>query len=164
MCKLAGVGTKDLVVDLGCGDGVVLLTAVRDFQARAARGIDVDPRLVHNAREGVKKAGLEKKITITEGNVLKMKPDDLKDASVVMLYLGNELNTRLRPFLWEHLPPGTRIVSHRFLMGDWQSDKSIDVIGADGDTYTLHLWTITGKEKAGEYRRTKKPENKPSRE
>ena len=68
---------------------------------------------------------------------------DIKDADVVMLYLADEMNIRLRPMLWKALKPGARIVSHRFTMGDWKPNKTIEVKGEDGDEYTLHLWIIT---------------------
>jgi hypothetical protein len=68
--------------------------------------------------------------------------------------MGNELNIRLRPILWEHLKPGSRVVSHRFIMGDWKPDKSITVnrVGDYGEEdFHLHVWTVTGKEKTGDY-------------
>jgi hypothetical protein len=70
--------------------------------------------------------------------------------------MGNDLNSRLRPLLWEHMKPGTRIVSHRFIMDDWKPDKTIKVTHEDEleesiEEFTLHLWTVTGKEKTGHY-------------
>ena len=72
-----------------------------------------------------------------------------------MTYMGDELNIRLRPILWENMKPGSRIVSHRFIFGDWKPDRTINVMGADGDEYTLHVWTITGKEIKGDYPKSK---------
>jgi uncharacterized protein (TIGR03000 family) len=154
MCELAKVGKDDVVMDPGCGDAIMVITAVEDFKAKKGIGVDIDPKKVTESKENVEKAGLKDKITIKEGNALKLTTEDLKDVSVVMLYMGNELNIRLRPALWEHLKPGSRIVSHRFIMGDWKPDKTTKVT-REGDygveDFTLHVWTVTGKEKTGDY-------------
>ena len=154
MCKLANVGPNDVVMDPGCGDCIMLITAVEDAKARRAIGTDFDPKMVKTGQDAVKAARLEEKISVKEGNALKLGAEDLKDVTVVMLYMGNELNIRLRPILWEHLKPGARVVSHRFIMGDWKPDKSITV-NREGDygveDFHLHVWTITGKEKTGDY-------------
>jgi uncharacterized protein (TIGR03000 family) len=155
MCKLARVGPDDVVLDPGCGDAGILTWAVREARARAARGIDINPKMVETSRKNIEAAGLRDRITVREGDPMEMKADDLKDVTVVALYLGDELNAWLRPILWAHLRPGARVVSHRFLMGDWAPDRSITVKGRDGDDYTLHVWTVTGKEKTGEYPRMK---------
>lgn len=155
MCELAKVGPNDVVLDPGCGDAIMLIAAVEDAKAKRAIGTDIDPKMVEKAKEKVKEAKLDDKITIKEGNALELKADDLKDVTVVMLYMGNELNIRLRPILWEHLKPGSRIVSHRFIMGDWKPDKSITVTRpsdySDMEEFNLHVWTVTGKEKTGDY-------------
>jgi len=154
MCELAKVGKDDVVLDPGCGDAIMLIAAVEDAKAKRAIGTDIDPKMVKTAQDAVKAAKLEDKISIKEGNALELKPEDLKDVTVVMLYMGNELNIRLRPTLWEHLKPGARIVSHRFIMGDWKPDKSITVnrVGDYGEEdFHLHVWTVTGKEKTGDY-------------
>jgi uncharacterized protein (TIGR03000 family) len=154
MCELAKVGPNDVVMDPGCGDCIMLITAVEDAKAKRAIGTDYDPKMVKTGQDAVKAAKLEDKISVKEGNALKLGADDLKDVTVVMLYMGNELNIRLRPILWEHLKPGSRVVSHRFIMGDWKPDKSITV-NREGDygveDFHLHVWTVTGKEKTGDY-------------
>jgi uncharacterized protein (TIGR03000 family) len=146
MCKLAKVGKEDIVYDLGCGDAITIITAVKDFDAKKGVGIDINPVRVLDAKKGAKAAGVEDRVFIRQGDILKLKKDDIADASVMMLYLADEMNIRLRPMLWKNLKPGTRIVSHRFIMGDWRPDRSITVKGEDRDDYELHLWTITGKE------------------
>jgi len=156
MCELAKVGPNDVVMDPGCGDCIMLITAVEDCKAKRAIGTDIDPKIIaEKAIPAIKAAKLEDKITVKEGNALELKADDLKDVTVVMLYMGNDLNIRLRPTLWEHLKPGSRVVSHRFIMGDWKPDKSITVTRpsdyADMEDFHLHVWTITGKEKTGDY-------------
>jgi precorrin-6B methylase 2 len=140
MCKLASIGKDDVVYDLGCGDGRMIITAVTDFKARSGVGIDLDPERVRESIENAKKRGVSDKIEIRQGDVLKIK--DLSRASVVMLYMGDDVNLRLRPILQKTLKPGSRIVSHRFGMGDWKPDKTETFDGADGDEYTIHLWTI----------------------
>jgi uncharacterized protein (TIGR03000 family) len=154
MCELAKVTKDDVVMDPGCGDAIMIITAVQDFKAKRGIGTDYDAEKVKISAENVEKAGLKDKISIKEANALKLGADDLKDVTVVMLYMGNELNIRLRPILWEHLKPGSRIVSHRFIMGDWKPDSSITV-NREGDygveDFYLHVWTITGKEKTGDY-------------
>lgn len=154
MCELAKVTKDDVVMDPGCGDAIMLIAAVEDFKAKRAVGTDLDPKMVQTAKDAVKAAKLEDRFTIKEGNALELKSEDLKDVTVVMLYMGNELNIRLRPVLWEHLKPGARVVSHRFIMGDWKPDKSITVnrVGDYGEEdFHLHVWTVTGKEKTGDY-------------
>jgi uncharacterized protein (TIGR03000 family) len=154
MCELAKVTKDDVVMDPGCGDAIMIITAVQDFKAKRGIGTDFDPKKVVESQENVEKAGLKDKISVKEANALKLGADDLKDVTVVMLYMGNELNIRLRPILWEHLKPGARIVSHRFIMGDWKPDNSITV-NREGDygveDFHLHVWTVTGKEKTGDY-------------
>jgi precorrin-6B methylase 2 len=154
MCELAKVTKDDVVMDPGCGDCIMLITAMEDFKVKRAIGTDYDPEMVKKGKDAVKAAKLEDKISVKEGNALKLGAEDLKDVTVVMLYMGNELNIRLRPALWEHLKPGARVVSHRFIMGDWKPDKS-STVNREGDygveDFHLHVWTITGKEKTGDY-------------
>ncbi|MCS6866395.1 MAG: TIGR03000 domain-containing protein [Gemmataceae bacterium] len=144
MIKLAGVKKGDIVYEPGPGDGRVLIAAVKKGAEKAV-GIELDEKKVEEAREAIKKAGLEKQITIIQGDALKDR--DYSEATVVFLYMGNEFNNLLRPILEKQLKPGTRIVSHRFTMGDWKPDKSIVVTGADGDEYMLHLWIMPEKKK-----------------
>jgi hypothetical protein len=78
---------------------------------------------------------------VREGDALDLK--DLSEVSVVFLYMGDHFNMLIRPVLWRDLPVGSRIVSHRFLMGDWKPDRTISLDSELGGTYDLHLWTIT---------------------
>jgi uncharacterized protein (TIGR03000 family) len=154
MCELAKVTKDDVVMDPGCGDGIMIITAVEDFKAKKAKGIDFDPTKAKETAENVKKAGLDGKISVKEGNALKLGAEELGDVTVLMLYMGNELNIRIRPLIWEHMKPCSRVVSHRFIMGDWKPDKTSKVT-REGDygveDFTLHVWTVTGKEKTGDY-------------
>ncbi|HEX4613677.1 MAG TPA: TIGR03000 domain-containing protein [Urbifossiella sp.] len=139
MIKLAKVKDGDVAYEPGPGDGRVLIAAVK-AGAKKAVGIELDPKKVVDAKANVKNANLEGKVTIIEGDALKDR--DYGEASVVFLYMGNEFNNLLRPILEKQLKPGTRIVSHRFILGDWAPDQSITVQGADGDEYRLHLWVV----------------------
>lgn len=142
MIKLAKVTKDDVVYEPGPGDGKVLIAAVK-AGAKKAVGIELDPKKAAEAKENVKKAGLTDKITIREGDALKV--EDWGDATVVFLYMGNEFNNLLRPHLEKQLKPGTRIVSHRFVLGDWKPDETKKVTGEDGDEYLLHIWTVKKK-------------------
>jgi uncharacterized protein (TIGR03000 family) len=143
MIKLGKVGKDDVVFEPGPGDSRVLIAAVK-AGAKKGVGVELDAKKVEESKDNIKKAGLEKQITVTEGDALKA---DYSEATVVMLYMGNEFNNLLRPVLEKQLKPGTRIVSHRFVMGDWAPDKTVKVTGTDGDEYTLHLWTVKEKKK-----------------
>lgn len=139
MCALAKVGKDDVVYDLGCGDGRMVIRAVEKFGARRGVGIDLDPVLLKLCRANAKKANVENRVTFRQGDVLKI--DDLPDATVVLLYMGDDINLRLRPILQAKLKPGARVVSHRFKMGDW-APKTTQALKVDGQDYVIHLWVI----------------------
>jgi uncharacterized protein (TIGR03000 family) len=145
MLKLADVGEKDVVYDLGCGDGRIVVTAVSRFKARRGVGVDLDPERIQDSKATARRAKVEDKVEFRQEDVLKLK--DLGDASVVMLYLGDDVNERLKPILKKTLKPGSRIVSHRFTMGDWKPLKTISVKDVDGIDYELHLWKVGDDEK-----------------
>ena len=140
MVKLAGVTANDVAYEPGCGDARVTIAAVKGG-AKKAVGIDIDPERVEDSRTRVKEAGLSDRIEIRLGDALDIK--DLSTASVVFLYMGDHFNMLIRPNLWRELKVGARVVSHRFLMGDWKPDKTITMSSEVGGEYELHLWTIT---------------------
>lgn len=136
MLRLAGVTKSDVVYDLGCGDGKIVIAAARQFGARGV-GIEIDPERVKAARAAVRAAGVSDKVTIIEGNIFDPALT-LSDATVVTLFLLESLNAKLRPRLQSELKPGTRIVSNAFHMGTiWPADKTQDI-----DDTTIYLWTI----------------------
>jgi uncharacterized protein (TIGR03000 family) len=144
MCELGKVTKDDVVYDLGCGDGRMVITAIKKYGAKRGVGVDIDPERVKESKENANLHGVEKKVEFRVGDVLKIK--DLSDASVVLLYMGNDINNRLKPILKKTLKPGARVVSHRFTMDGWAPTKTEMVTGRDGRQYRLLLWVI-GKEK-----------------
>ncbi|MHC2993154.1 RNA methyltransferase [Pontibacter sp. HJ8] len=138
MLKLANVNSKDVLYDLGCGDGRIVVTAAKEYGAKAT-GFDINPERIKEANANAKEAGVTDKVKFVEGNLFKV---DYSPASVVTLYLLPTVNMKLRPMLLEQLKPGTRIVSHAFDMGDWQPDETMNVEGS-----TIYLWTVPEKKK-----------------
>jgi len=134
MLDVAKVGPDDLVYDLGCGDGRIVVTAAKKFGARGV-GIDIDPQRIKEANENVASAGVGDKVEIRQADLFET---DLSQASVVTLYLLSSLNLKLRPKLWKELKVGSRVVSHAFSMGDWEPEQTLDVNGR-----TVYYWTIT---------------------
>ena len=142
MLKLAKVGKDDVVFDLGCGDGRIVVAAVEKFHARRGVGVDLDQERVRESEANARRTGVEDRVEFRRGDVFAVK--DLGKATVVTLYMGEESNRQLRPTL-EKLRPGTRVVSHRFTIGDWKPDRSETITGADGEDYRIHLWTVREK-------------------
>jgi SAM-dependent methyltransferase len=123
MLKVAKVGKDDILYDLGSGDGRIVITAAKKFGTRGV-GVDIDPDLIREARENATKAGVADKVTFIQQDLFET---DIRDATVVTLYLLPEINLRLRPKLLSDLKPGTRVVSHNHDMGDWKPLKTIRV-------------------------------------
>jgi SAM-dependent methyltransferase len=142
MLKLANVGAKDYVIDLGSGDGRIVIVAAKRFGARGL-GVEIVPDLVKKSRENAKQAGVADRAEFREQDLFET---DLSKATVVTLYLLPEVNLQLRPRL-QKLKPGTRIVSHDWDMGDWKPDKTIEVdapdktIGREKKS-RIHLWVV----------------------
>jgi tRNA A58 N-methylase Trm61 len=135
MMKLAGVTANDVVYDLGCGDGALVIAAAR-LGARAV-GVDIDPQRIKEATENVRAAGVQDRVTLIRGDIFDPALE-IGEASVVTLYLLQSLNEKLMPRLKDELGPGTRIVSHAFSMGgSWPADQTET---ADGTR--IYLWTV----------------------
>jgi protein-L-isoaspartate O-methyltransferase len=143
MLSLAKVGPGDVVYDLGCGDGRIVIAAAKRFGARGV-GIDLDPNLIQTAQAAAAREGVSDRVEFRVGNVLEA---DVSKASVVALYLLAASNIRLRPQLVAQLAPGARIVAHNFGMGDWEPDAVDTFRDASGASRTLYLWTIDGRVK-----------------
>jgi SAM-dependent methyltransferase len=119
MLKMAGVTQNDIVYDLGCGDGRIVITAAKVFGARGV-GVDNDPSLIRESNENARKAGVADRVKFVEQDLFMT---DIREATVVTLYLLPELNLKLRPKLFRDLKPGSRILAHEFGMGDWKPDN-----------------------------------------
>jgi len=119
MLKMAKVTQNDVVYDLGCGDGRIVITAAKVFGARGV-GVDIDPIRIKESNENARKAGVTDRVKFIEGDLF---ATNLTEATVVTLYLTPELNIQVQPKLFRELKPGTRIVSHDFDMGDWKPDN-----------------------------------------
>lgn len=133
MLFVAKVGEGDIVYDLGSGDGRIVIAAARDYGALGV-GIDIDYRRVSQARDNAERNGVAGRVRFIRGDLFEA---DISQATVVTLYLLEELNIRLRPKLLAELEPGTRIVSHDFSMGDWEPEMVLPLDGA-----TIYLWIV----------------------
>jgi SAM-dependent methyltransferase len=134
MLQLANVGASDVVYDLGCGDGRIVIEAAK----RGARGVgvDIDPRRIREARANARAAGVEDRVEFREGDLFET---DVSPATVVTLFLWPHVNLRLRPQLLAQLRPGTRVVSYYHDMGDWKPRATVDAGRAN-----VYLWVIEG--------------------
>ena len=130
MLKLGQVKKTDLLYDLGCGDGRIVIAAAKNFGARGV-GIDIDPQRIKEARENAKRAGVEDLVRFELGDLFEAK---FADATVVTLFLLPRINLKLKPKLLEQLKPGTRVVSNTFDMGEWKAEKEASVDNEDFDT------------------------------
>jgi SAM-dependent methyltransferase len=145
MLEVAAVTRADVVADLGCGDGRIVITAAKKFGCRAI-GYDLDEQCVALAREGAKTAGVEKLVRIEREDILEV---DLSGVTVAALYLGPALNVKLAPQLAK-MKPGSRVVSHDFPMPGYKSDRVVEVVSAeDAVTHKIYLWTVPLKKDAG---------------
>ena len=133
MLALAKVGPKDVVYDLGSGDGRIVIAAAKKYRARGV-GIDIDPRRIEESRENARKARVEKRVEFRQGDLFEA---DIGEATVVTLYLLPRLNLKLKPKLLAELKPGARIVSHGFDMGDWKPAGTL-VAGEN----TVYYWVV----------------------
>lgn len=136
MLQLADVTSRDLVYDLGCGDGRIIITAARKYGARGV-GIDIEPYWVAESQSSAKRAGVEHLVTFRLQDAMTV---DLSPATVVMLYLVHWSTSKLQPIIKRQVKPGTRIVSHSFDVDDWTPVKTEKFTDASGSVRTLYLW------------------------
>ena len=132
MLKIAGVGDGDYLVDLGSGDGRIVIEAAK--RGAIGHGVDLDGDLVHLSFKNAEKAGVSDRALFFEEDIFE---SDFSMASVVTIYMSNAINLRLRPLLFENLEPGTRVVSHIFHMDDWQPDRQTAV-----NRHNIYKWVI----------------------
>jgi tRNA A58 N-methylase Trm61 len=138
MLTLAGVTNRDVVYDLGCGDGRIVIAAATKLGARGV-GVDIDPARVAEAQRNAAAAGVGHLVAFRVEDVM---TTDVSEATVVTLYLLASQNVALRPKLTQQLRPGARVVSHNFAMGDWQPDVVDTFVDAGKWPRTLYLWRI----------------------
>jgi len=141
--KLAQVGANDVVYDLGCGDGRIVIAAAQ----QGARGVcvDIDPQRIAESHENARRAGVAERIFFLNQDLFET---DIGDATVVTLFLWPSVNLKLRPKLWRDLKPGTRVVSYIHSMGDWPPRDMQTVEGTRGPR-KLFLWYISANIKEG---------------
>ncbi|MGE5522976.1 MAG: SAM-dependent methyltransferase [Rhodospirillaceae bacterium] len=145
MLDMAKVGPHDYLIDLGSGDGRIVITAAKKFGTRGY-GVDLNPQRVKEANENARKAGVADKVSFYERDLFET---DLSQASVITMYLLPKVNLMLRPKLLD-LKPGTRIVSHDFSMDEWQPEQHVsmpapDKYGGAGGTSDIYLWIVPAK-------------------
>ena len=133
MLSTAKVNKNDVLYDLGCGDGRIVIEAAKRYGLRAV-GIDIDPQRIAEANANAKSAGVSHLVQFRNADLFE---SNISEATVVTLYLLPSLNQKLRPKLMKDLKKGTRIVSHDFDMGEWKPDQTSNVEGR-----TVYLWTI----------------------
>jgi hypothetical protein len=137
MLRLTAVTKDDIVYDLGCGDGRLVISAAKRFGARGV-GIDIDPQRINESRNNARQAGVADRVRFLEQDLFEA---DIHQASVVTLYLLPKLNVQLRPKLLRDLQPGTRVVSHDFDMAEWQPDQTVQIQEASR-THSVYYWVI----------------------
>lgn len=137
MLDLAEVTSEDMLYDLGCGDGRLLIRAAQRWGTRGV-GIDIDPMQIQAAQTQAAAAGVETQLTFRQGNLYEC---DFSSATVVALYLLSHLNLRLRPRLLKELRPGSRVISHQFDMGDWEPTRVVKLEPSEEES-TLYLWEV----------------------
>jgi hypothetical protein len=139
MLRLASVGPRDVVFDLGSGDGRLVIAAAHEFGARGV-GVEIDAPLVQTSRDAARTAGVADRVTFLWQDLF---VTDLSSATVVAIYLRDDVNLKLRPKLLSELQPGSRLVSHDFAMGDWPADRVQRVQGPTR-LHTIYFWVIPG--------------------
>jgi ubiquinone/menaquinone biosynthesis C-methylase UbiE len=137
MVRLAGVRSGDVVYDLGCGDGRIVIAAV---QVRGVRGVcvDIDPERIHESRQNAQIVGVADRIRFVQGNLFEV---PIEGATVVMIYLLPAVHLRLKPRLLNELRPGTRVVSHRFDMDDWKPQRRV-AVELPPYHYEIYRWVV----------------------
>ena len=137
MLEMAEVQPDDRLIDLGSGDGRIVIAAVRDWGVSDALGIDLDAERVAEAEENARQAGVEDRAIFEQGDLFEK---NFSDATVLTMYLLSSVNYRLKPVILDTMAPGTRIVSHAFDMEDWEPDQ-FDIVGGS----SVYLWIVPAK-------------------
>ncbi|MGH7630625.1 MAG: methyltransferase domain-containing protein [Gemmatimonadales bacterium] len=139
MLDVTRVGPEDAVYDLGCGDGRIVIAAIRGYGARRGVCVDIDPKRIEEARHNADTSGVADRISFQNADLFRT---DLSEATVVTLYLLPLINERLRPKLFRELSPGTRVVSNSFDMGNWAADSTVAPDPPKGFQRIAYFWVI----------------------
>jgi SAM-dependent methyltransferase len=137
MLGIAGVNKDDILYDLGCGDGRIVITAAKKYGCRGV-GVDLDPQRIKESKENAVKESVENQVKFIQQDLFEA---EISEATVMTLYLLSSVNLKLRPRILRELKPGTRIVSHDFSMGDWEADMEKDVF-VGSDRHHIYFWVV----------------------
>lgn len=137
MLELADLKPSETVYDLGCGDGRILFTAARQFRSKAV-GVELSDKLVQEGRDQARRLGLENRVTILQGDLMKT---DLRSADVVTVYLLTEVNDQLKPLFEKSLRPGARVVSHDFKIRGWKPQR-VDEVTVSNRLHKIYVYVM----------------------
>jgi cyclopropane fatty-acyl-phospholipid synthase-like methyltransferase len=140
MLEVADLKPYETVYDLGCGDGRILITAAREFKAKAV-GVELSDKLVREAQDQVNKLGLSNRVTVIKGDLMKV---DLRPADVVTVYLLTSANDELKPAFEKSLRKGARVVSHDFQIRGWKPER-VETVEATNRTHTIYVYVMPPK-------------------
>jgi precorrin-6B methylase 2 len=136
MLRLAEPKEGEVLYDLGCGDGRIVVTAAKKYNVKGI-GVDIDPERIKECRENAEKAGVTDRVKFIQKNLFEM---DFGDADVLCMYLLTSVNAKLKPKILADMKPGARVVSHAFDMGDWKPDQTVQV--KESDNRTVYFWVV----------------------
>jgi ubiquinone/menaquinone biosynthesis C-methylase UbiE len=136
MLRLADPKEGEILYDLGCGDGRIVITAAKKYKVKGI-GVDIDPERIKESNANAKEAGVTDRVKFLQKNLFEM---DFSDADVLCMYLLTTVNAKLRPTILTDLQPGTRVVSHAFSMGDWLPDETVQVKSSSNQT--VYFWIV----------------------
>lgn len=139
MLELAAPKKGEVLYDLGCGDGRIIVTAAKKYNVKGI-GVDIDPQRIKESLENAKKADVTDRVKFLNKNLFEM---DFSDADILCMYLLTSVNAKLKPKILSDMKPGSRVVSHAFDMGDWKPDKTVQV--EESDDRTVYFWVVPAK-------------------
>jgi SAM-dependent methyltransferase len=139
MLRLAAPQEGEVIYDLGCGDGRIVVTAAKKYNVKGI-GVDIDPTRIAESNENAKKAGVTDRVKFLEKNLFEM---DFGDADILAMYLLTSVNAKLKPKILEDMKAGARVVSHAFDMGDWKPDETVQV--KESSDRTVYFWVVPAR-------------------